>query len=252
MKALVVDDSRVTRLAITGILQHQCEFENIEHAEDGEQAVEAVKDGDFDLVLLDWNMPKMLGIDALRAIRESGNTIPVIMVTSERERDHVVRAFDTGANDYIVKPFNAKSVGPRILEALERASHTPDDHTSYKALVADDSSVMRKILTGILQNQCRIEDVVQVEDGEAAVEAAKAGNFDLVLLDWNMPKMLGIDALRAIRKARRKTPIIMVTSEKEGARVVEAFDAGANNYIIKPFEPVAAGEKVNQVLAMYA
>lgn len=116
-----------------------------------------------------------------------------------------------------------------------------------KALVVDDSAVMRKILIGAL-GRAGITDVDQASDGQEAVAAVGATEFGLILMDWNMPNMLGIDAVRAIRAAGKTVPIIMVTTEAEKSRVLEALKAGANNYIIKPFEPDAIVDKIRQVM----
>ena len=71
-------------------------------------------------------------------------------------------------------------------------------------------------------------------------------------MDWNMPNMLGIDAVKAIRANGDSTPIIMVTTEAEKSRVLDALKAGANNYIIKPFEPTTIVQKIQEVLAKAA
>lgn len=117
-----------------------------------------------------------------------------------------------------------------------------------KALVVDDSAVMRKVIIGALA-RAEIAEVDQASDGVEAVEACKENTYDLVLMDWNMPNMLGIDAVRGIRALGSDVPIIMVTTEAEKSRVVEALKAGANNYIIKPFEPVAIVDKIKEMLA---
>jgi two-component system chemotaxis response regulator CheY len=117
-----------------------------------------------------------------------------------------------------------------------------------KALVVDDSTVMRKIVTGALAKM-GCTDVVQASDGKKAVVAAMTEDVDVVLMDWNMPNMSGLDALRAIRAAGNKTPVIMVTTEAERSRVIEAIKAGANNYIVKPFKPDTLATKVQETLA---
>jgi two-component system chemotaxis response regulator CheY len=117
-----------------------------------------------------------------------------------------------------------------------------------KALVVDDSLVMRKILIDML-GKIGIVDVGEAADGEEAVEAGISGNYDLVLMDWNMPKMSGYEALVAIRASGKDIPIIMVTTEAEKVRVIEAIKAGANSYIIKPFKPEVAALKIQAVLA---
>lgn len=116
-----------------------------------------------------------------------------------------------------------------------------------KALVVDDSIVMRKLLVGAL-SRAGIEGADQAGDGREAVSAVADQEYDIVLMDWNMPNMLGIDAVKEIRAQGNTVPIIMVTTEAEKSRVVEALKAGANNYIIKPFEPATIIAKIEQVL----
>lgn len=116
-----------------------------------------------------------------------------------------------------------------------------------RALVVDDSAVMRKVLIGAL-NRANITEVDQAADGGEAVAAAAAADYDIILMDWNMPRMLGIDAVRSIRAAGKRSPIIMVTTEAEKHRVVEALKAGANNYVIKPFDAVTIVKKIQDVL----
>jgi two-component system chemotaxis response regulator CheY len=116
-----------------------------------------------------------------------------------------------------------------------------------KALVVDDSAVMRKVLIGALA-RAGITDVDQAADGVQAVAAVEKAEHDLVLMDWNMPNMLGVEAVRSIRALGKTMPIIMVTTEAERVRVVEALKAGATNYIIKPFEPAAFVKRILEAL----
>lgn len=117
-----------------------------------------------------------------------------------------------------------------------------------RALVVDDSAVMRKVLIGAL-GRAGITDVDQAADGQEAVAAAESKEYNLVLMDWNMPNMLGIDAVRTIRANGKTMPIIMVTTEAEKSRVIDALKAGAQNYVIKPFEPATIVNKIQEVLA---
>lgn len=117
-----------------------------------------------------------------------------------------------------------------------------------KALVVDDSLVMRKVLIGALL-RADISEADQAADGAEAVEAVRSNDYDLILMDWNMPNMLGIDAVRAIRALDKKMPIIMVTTESEKARVIDALKAGANDYLIKPFEPTTIVTKIKALLS---
>jgi two-component system chemotaxis response regulator CheY len=117
-----------------------------------------------------------------------------------------------------------------------------------KALVVDDSSVMRKVLTGAL-GRVEITDVDEAVDGQEAIDKASAnGDYDVILMDWNMPNKTGLEAVQEIRAAGKTMPIIMVTTEAEKDRVLEAVKAGASSYIIKPFSPQSIVEKLKEVL----
>jgi two-component system chemotaxis response regulator CheY len=116
-----------------------------------------------------------------------------------------------------------------------------------KALVVDDSAVMRKVLIGAL-SRAGITDVDQAADGLEAVQATDSVEYDVILMDWNMPNMLGIDAVKEIRANGKTAPIIMVTTEAEKSRVIDALKAGAQNYVIKPFEPAAIVGKIHEVM----
>lgn len=120
-----------------------------------------------------------------------------------------------------------------------------------KALVVDDSMTIRRIVLKALTS-VGIADAAEAADGAEALEAARNTPFDVVLMDWNMPKMTGIDALRAMRAEGISVPVIMVTTEAEKSRVIEAIKAGANDYLIKPFAPDQLAEKVKGVLGATA
>ncbi len=116
-----------------------------------------------------------------------------------------------------------------------------------KALVADASMIMRKVLIGAL-SQAGIRDITEVGDGTEAVLAVMAEHFDIVLLDWHMPKMLGIEALRKIRAEGYNMPIIMVTTEADKANVIAAIKAGANDFVVKPVRPETITAKIRKSL----
>lgn len=120
-----------------------------------------------------------------------------------------------------------------------------------KALIVDDSGVMRRIVAGALAKG-DITDVAQAADGVEAVVAATSQQFDVILMDWNMPNLNGLDALRQIRSQGVTTPVIMVTTEAERSRVLDAVKAGASNYVVKPFTPETILEKIHAVCGVTA
>lgn len=122
-----------------------------------------------------------------------------------------------------------------------------------KVMVVDDSAVMRKVIISALETKLEVvtDNVIQACDGVEAVDKAKTNtDLDVILMDWNMPNKLGIDAVRDIRQLGIKTPIIMVTTEGEKMNVVTAIQAGANNYVIKPFNAEDLCAKISQCLAV--
>ena len=115
-------------------------------------------------------------------------------------------------------------------------------------LIADDSVLMRHVLVKTL-NEAGVQNVVQALDGAMAVEKVAEENPDLVLMDWIMPNMTGIEAVRKIRASGNNVPIIMCTTEGERNRVIDAIKAGANNFVVKPFEPKTIMAKIKETLA---
>ena len=114
---------------------------------------------------------------------------------------------------------------------------------STKVLVADDSSTMRKIILRSLQ-AVGVSDATEAADGSEAVALFKPGEFDLVLTDWNMPGKNGLEVTQEIRKMDPDVPIIMVTTEAEKTRVLEAIQAGVSDYLVKPFTADTLREKL--------
>jgi len=117
-----------------------------------------------------------------------------------------------------------------------------------KVLLVDDSGVMRKIIARALSSLW-IDEVVEAGDGVEALDAFGDGEgFDLVLTDWNMPNMNGLELVQAIRAKGTKIPIMMITTETEKTQVVKAIQAGVNDYLVKPFDQDMLQMKLRRVL----
>lgn len=121
MKILVVDDFSTMRRIIKNLLR-DLGFANIQEADDGNTALPMLKQGDFDFVVTDWNMPGMQGIDLLRAIRADASLkhIPVLMVTAEAKKEQIVAAAQAGVNGYVIKPFTAATLKEKLVKIFER------------------------------------------------------------------------------------------------------------------------------------
>jgi two-component system chemotaxis response regulator CheY len=115
-------------------------------------------------------------------------------------------------------------------------------------LVVDDFSTMRRIIKGLL-NDLGFSNVIEADDGLTALPLLKAGNFDLLITDWNMPGMQGVELLRQVRadERLRKLPVLMLTAEAKREQIVEAAQAGVNGYVIKPFTAATLKEKIDKI-----
>ena len=117
-----------------------------------------------------------------------------------------------------------------------------------KVMLVDDSRTMRNVQKNILK-QIGFDNILEASDGIDALSKLKAEAADLILLDWNMPNMDGLSFLQAYRADDKSTPIIMVTTEAEKARVIDAIKAGVNNYVVKPFTPDVLSARIQETLS---
>ena len=121
IKILVVDDFPTMRRIIRNLLK-ELGFVNVEEAEDGAAGLEKARDGSFQFVISDWNMPNMDGLSMLQAIRADANIgkTPVLMVTAEAKKENIIAAAQAGANGYVVKPFTAVTLKEKLDKIFER------------------------------------------------------------------------------------------------------------------------------------
>jgi len=117
-----------------------------------------------------------------------------------------------------------------------------------KILVVDDSSTMRRIIKNTL-HRLGFSDILEAADGlEACEQYAENEDIDLIITDWNMPNMNGLEFVKKVRAEDQDTPIIMVTTEGGKKEVITALKAGVNNYIVKPFTPQVLKEKLSLII----
>jgi len=124
-----------------------------------------------------------------------------------------------------------------------------DMDKNIKILVVDDFATMRKVIRNILK-QIGFENIVEAEDGVAALRILRSQHIDFIIADWNMPNMTGLELLKEVRAdaALSKTPFLMVTAEALQENVIAAVKAGVSNYIVKPFTPETLNEKISKIL----
>lgn len=125
--------------------------------------------------------------------------------------------------------------------------------TDMKFLIVDDFSTMRRIVRGLLK-EIGYNNAEEAEDGAIALNMLKAGKFDFVVSDINMPNMTGFDLLSAIKKddTLKHLPVLMVTAEARKEDIVRAAQDGAAGYIVKPFTKATLEEKVQKIMQKLA
>ncbi len=120
-----------------------------------------------------------------------------------------------------------------------------------KTLLIDDSKTMRTIQRSILSQMGHTE-IEEAVDGLDALSKVGGVSPDLLLVDWNMPNMDGLTFVKEYRAKGGSSPIIMVTTESEKSRVIEAIKAGVNNYVIKPFTPDVLSQRIEETMSKVA
>jgi two-component system, chemotaxis family, chemotaxis protein CheY len=121
-------------------------------------------------------------------------------------------------------------------------------NSDLKFLVVDDFSTMRRIVRNLLK-ELGFTNVDEAEDGNIALQKLRSGGFDFIVSDWNMPNMTGIELLKEIRNdpSLKHLPLLMVTAEAKKENIIEAAQAGANGYIVKPFTAATLDEKLGKI-----
>lgn len=122
--------------------------------------------------------------------------------------------------------------------------------TKAKILVVDDFSTMRRIVKNILK-QLGYENLDEAEDGQQALSKLKGSSYDFVVTDWNMPNMTGLELCSAIRAddSLKEVPVLFVTAEAQKENIIQAVQAGASNYIVKPFTAEVLKEKKEKIFS---
>jgi two-component system chemotaxis response regulator CheY len=120
MKFLVVDDYLSMRRMVKSVL-NDLGYSNVVEADDGSTALPLLRDGEFDFLITDWNMPGMPGLELLKAVRahERLAKLPVLMVTAEAKREQIVEAVQAGVNGYVIKPFTAEVLKEKLAKILK-------------------------------------------------------------------------------------------------------------------------------------
>jgi len=122
---------------------------------------------------------------------------------------------------------------------------------NMKILIVDDFSTMRRIIKNLLRD-LGYNNTQEADDGQSAMPMLKSGGFDFLITDWNMPNMSGLEFVKELRARPdgKSVPVLMVTTRSVKEDILQAAQAGVNNYVVKPFTPQVLKEKIDQVLGV--
>ncbi len=249
--ALIVDDDEIVLQTMAG------EFASLGAEADtgrsGKEALEMIArrheaGRDYSIVILDWKMPDMDGIETTRRIRkEISSDIPILLTSAYDWSDIEDMAREAGANGFISKPIFRSALYKKINSLLgaESASVEPEDDYSdlrgLHILVAEDIDINWMIISGMLSMIGITSE--RAENGRECVEmitGAAEGSYALIFMDVQMPEMNGLDATRAIRRSENKwaasVPIVAMTADAFSENVTECLNAGMDGHIAKPID----------------
>lgn len=242
-KVMIITDPYVGKGLLKNTL-NQIGYTSVMEAESGVDALGKIAREDFHLIISDWNIGENDGTKFIQLVKNSDITsrIPIILVTNEETRDEAqgaLKAAKIGVNNYIVRPFTTEALKEKIEKVI----------SGYKIMVIDDSSTTRKVITNIL-GQIGHKDVLEAENGIDALAKLAQSKVDLILCDWDMPNMNGLQFVRSLRsmKTYGNIPILMVTTNAAKEEIVQALQAGASDYVAKPFTPQVIQQKIGKLL----
>jgi PAS domain S-box-containing protein len=253
LNVLVVDDCADSRLIMQKMLES---FGlRVKLVSSGEESLKALKENEtreepFELVVIDWLMPGLDGIETSKRIRKDLKlTIPIILMTAFGKENEILDAENAGVNAFLTKPihqstlFNAimDTFGKKALKIEEKEKHITTRASIYKnflrgirILVAEDNPTNQEIALAILEGAGIVVEIAN--NGKKAVEALQRTRFDAVLMDIQMPEMDGYEATRMIRKDPKfkSLPIIAMTAHAMKGDEEKCLEAGMDGYVSKP------------------
>ncbi len=258
LRVLVVDDNVSSQEVLRDMLEG-FGFE-VDCLASGEAALQHLKNHSYDLILMDWMMPGLDGIETSRRIRNTDKLkqpSTIIMVTAYGSESVMRSAEKTGIAGFLVKPVNPSALLDSIMETTLRpqVSHkkSPATHktaTMYfersNILLVEDNPINQQVAVEVLENAGIRVDVAN--NGVEAVDAASQHHYDLVLMDIQMPVMDGYEAARHIRARYSELPILAMTAHVSPEDRVRCNEAGMNDHLAKPINPQELYRKLSQYL----
>jgi two-component system sensor histidine kinase/response regulator len=250
MRVMVVDDNVFARNILANCLRSfGCQVETVDSAARALAALQCADAAAFRLVLIDWVMPEMNGVDLVRAMRRLGLAAPPhLLMISAYAREELRRIEATGVAGYLNKPINRHTLFSAIMRLFGRAvpldvprgKEQPLQYAAglkgVRVLLAEDNEVNQQVARELLEAAGVMVDIAN--DGREALAMVQTTSYDAVLMDVQMPLMDGLEASAAIRTVHGlgRLPIIAMTANAMPSDRDRCLEAGMNDHVPKPVE----------------
>lgn len=255
LQVFLVEPSNTQRHIIKHFLS-DIGISNITFVTSGKETLELLKYSYPDLIMSSMYLPDMTGADLVRHIRADSDSYDMafLLISSETNINYLEPIRQAGAIAILPKPFTSKDLDIALSSTLDYLNPTQLqlDHLDIddiSVLVVDDSSTSLKYITKIL-NDIGIDQITQATNGKQAFELINKHFFDLIITDFNMPEMDGLQLTTSIRSgdSQKSIPILMLTSEQNENRLAAVKNAGVSAILDKPFEPASIRNLIAQLL----
>jgi signal transduction histidine kinase/DNA-binding response OmpR family regulator len=230
----VEDDPTDRELTLRYLRQHAPDLE-VRVVGTGREAREVVAGQRFDLVLLDYRLPDVDGLQLLQEFLTTAPNVPVIMVTGSGDHEVAVAALKAGAMDYVIKkPGHLDRLPAVVRETLGRSQYERSRRTcELRILYAEHNPADVDLTQRYLSAHAVHLNIEAVNTGAVALRKLEADGYDLVLLDYRMPDMNGLEILQEIRERGIHVPVVIVTGHGDEEIAVQTLKLGASDYVVK-------------------
>jgi len=260
---LIVDDDEI--MLMTAVDTIESLGANAEQAQSGLEALGMIEHRhlsgkDYDVIIVDWKMPEVDGLETISRIRSEINAeIPILLISAYDWSDIEEKAKEAGATGFVSKPLFRSTIYEKINSLMGRESESAEPEDDYsdlnglRILVAEDNDINWEIISTMLEMFGISSD--RAENGRVCVDmisAAEDDSYALIFMDIQMPEMNGLDATRAIRSLENtwaaSVPIVAMTADAFSENVTECLNAGMNGHIAKPVDIKLVIKEIRRIM----
>jgi len=225
---LIADDSQVSQQLLTDAAHASKVPLRLSLTDNGRDCLTLLNGANIDLAFIDVHMPELSGTEAFWSARKQGIKTFVTLMSNPPAAEAVDLAIKLRAYEFLFKPFD-------VAEATAIMKTYAHISTPTNVLIVDDSSSVRQVVQKILNGSVFNCEITEAGDGDTALTLCRSSQFDVVLLDCNMPGLSGLNTLKRLRLIHPSLKIIMISAEHNLSNETQALDSGACAFLHKPF-----------------